>query len=117
MSGFLLKIRRGETPFYSALRKTAQAVMKANLPVPGFLSPFFSFVYRVHFAVVELIQGAITFFYREPIFRARCASVGPHLKLSRLPEIYGHTKIHLGKDVSFTGVASFMSGRFLDQPT
>src|ERR1700742_1856234 len=109
MSGFLLKIRRGETPFYRALRKIAQAVMKANLPVPAFLRPFFSFLYRVHFMVLELVQGAITFFYREPLFRARCAFVGPHLKLSRLPEIYGHTNIHLGEDVSFTGVASFMS--------
>jgi acetyltransferase-like isoleucine patch superfamily enzyme len=117
MSDFLLKIRRGETPFYQGLRKTAQAVLEANLPVPASLQPFFRFLYSFHFAVLDLLQGVITFFYREPIFRARCASAGRHLKLARLPEIYGHTSIHLGEGVSFTGVSAITSGRFFDNPT
>jgi acetyltransferase-like isoleucine patch superfamily enzyme len=117
MAGFLLKIRRGETPFYKGLRKTAQGILEANLPTPSFLKPFFRFLYNFHFAVLEVIQGLITFFYREPLFRARCTSAGRHLKLYRLPEIYGHTSIHIGEHVSFTGVAAITSGRFLDQPT
>lgn len=91
--------------------------MKANLPIPGFLKPLFAFVYSLHFLVIDLLRGALIFFYREPIFRARCVSVGRHLKLTLLPEVYGHTKIYIGDDVSFTGIASIISGRFLDEPT
>lgn len=117
MPGFLLKIRRGETPFYRLLRHTAQTVLNANLRLPAFLKPFFRFLYGLHFAVIETFQRTATFFYREPLFRARCESVGRRLKLARLPEIYGHTKIHLGEGVSFTGTAAIASGRFFDQPT
>jgi acetyltransferase-like isoleucine patch superfamily enzyme len=117
MSDFLLKIRRGETPFYQGLRKAAEAVLEANLPVPVSFKPFFRFLYSFHFAVLDLLHGALTFFYREPLFRARCTSAGRHLKLARLPEIYGHTSIHVGDGVSFTGVSAITSGRFLDQPT
>src|SRR5947209_748755 len=117
MSDFLLKIRRGDTPFYRALRQIAQAVLGANLPVPAFLTPCLRLIYSLHFAVVDLVQGLVTFFYREPLFRARCTSAGRHLRLARLPEIYGHTSIHLGDGVSFTGLSAITSGRFLDEPT
>ena len=117
MADILLKIRRGETPFYQALRKTASAVLAANLPVPGFLKPFLRFFYDLQFGAINVVQTVITFFYREPLFRARCATAGRHLKLATLPEVYGHTCIHLGDNVSFTGVSSITSGRFLDEPT
>lgn len=117
MPDILLKIRRGETPFYQALRSTARKILQANLPVPGLLKPFFRFLYGFHFAVIDVVQAGLTFFYREPMFRARCASAGAHLQLSRLPEIYGHTVIHIGEGVSFTGVSAITSGRFLDNPT
>ena len=117
MSDFLLKIRRGETPFYQALRKAAQRILEANLPQPSFAKPLLRFCYTLHFTVINFTQILITLFYREPLFRARCASAGPRLKLRRLPEIYGHTNIHLGEGVYFTGSSGIVSGRFLDQPT
>jgi acetyltransferase-like isoleucine patch superfamily enzyme len=117
MSSFLLKIRRGETPFYRALRNAALVVLNANLPVPSSLKPFLRLLYSIHFGVLDLVQGTINFFYREPLFRARCESVGGHLRLTRIPEVYGHTLIHLGDRVSFNGHAVIASARFLDQPT
>ena len=91
--------------------------MNANLPVPGLFKPLLRFGYNFHCAIIDLTQGALTFFYREPLFRARCETAGRHLKLSRMPEVYGHTKIYIGDGVSFTGLSSIISGRFLDEPT
>jgi acetyltransferase-like isoleucine patch superfamily enzyme len=116
LNALLLKVRRGDTPFYRALKNIARAVFQANLPIPRFLLPFFGFLYRLHFAVYGLIQRLITFFYREPLFRGRCESVGKRLRLERMPEVEGHAKIYLGDDVAFTGKAGIYSGRFTDDP-
>lgn len=116
MNALLLKVRRGETPFYRAVRSFAKAVLQANLPVPRVLLPFFGFVYRLHFAIYGAIQRFITFMYREPLFRGRCESVGKRLRLERMPEVEGHTKIYLGDDVAFTGKCGIYSGRFTDNP-
>ena len=116
LNALLLKVRRGDTPFYRTLKSIARAVLQANLPIPRVLLPFFGFLYRLHFAIYSLIQRLITFFYREPLFRGRCESVGKRLRLERMPEVEGHAKIYLGDDVAFTGKAGIYSGRFTDNP-
>jgi acetyltransferase-like isoleucine patch superfamily enzyme len=90
--------------------------MTANLPQPRFIKPLFRVGFELQAAALDTVQGLITFFYREPLFRARCEVAGKRLSLVRLPEIYGHTKIYLGDDVSFTGKAGIASGRFVDHP-
>ena len=116
LNALLLKVRRGDTPFYRALKNIARAVFQTNLPIPRVLLPFFGFLYTLHFAIYGLIQRLITFFYREPLFRGRCESVGKRLRLERMPEVEGHAKIYLGDDVAFTGKAGIYSGRFIDNP-
>ena len=39
MSSVMLKIRRGETPFYRWLRDTARRIVSSTLPLPRFLNP------------------------------------------------------------------------------
>jgi acetyltransferase-like isoleucine patch superfamily enzyme len=116
LGAFLLKIRRGETPFSRFLKKIAHGLTQANLPQPPLIKPLFRLLYDLHFGLLNLLQGVITYFYREPLFRARCEAVGKHLNLVRLPEIYGHTRIYLGDNVTFTGTAGIASGRFIDEP-
>ncbi len=116
LNALLLKVRRGDTPFYRAIKGFAQAVREANLPVPRVLLPFFGLLYRLHFGMYGLIQRMITFLYREPLFRGRCESAGRRLRLERMPEVEGHARIYLGDDVTFTGKAGIYSGRFTDNP-
>jgi len=39
MNSVMLKIRRGETPFYRRLRDAARRIVSSTLPVPRFLNP------------------------------------------------------------------------------
>jgi acetyltransferase-like isoleucine patch superfamily enzyme len=113
---FALRVRRGDRPFYRVLKRLRLRLSDANLPQPAILRPVFRFLFHAHFAALEFIQGAITFLYREPLFRSRCEVVGKRLKLTNIPEVYGHTRMYLGDDVTFTGKAGIASGRFIEHP-
>lgn len=113
----LLKVKRGETPFYRAVKNAATWLLRANLPAPKFFLPLFGALYTLHFTIEMFFQRVITFMYREPLFRGRCTAAGKRLRLERLPEVSGHTSIFLGDDVGFTGKVGIYSGRFVDNPT
>lgn len=56
-------------------------------------------------------------FYREPLFRSRCASVGRNLNLYfEMPYVQGHAEIVIGDDITIAGDLAIISGRFLDRP-
>jgi acetyltransferase-like isoleucine patch superfamily enzyme len=72
--------------------------------------------YSVHQGFFSMLRWALTLFYRGPLFRARCESVGKRFSLDRLPFIVGHTKIYIGDDVNFFGQVDIHSGRIFDEP-
>ena len=117
IEAFLLKIRRGETPFYRRLRNIAKRVRSSNLPLPRFVHPALRICFRVRQAVFAAGWWLLGYLYREPLFRSRCVSVGKRFRLSRIPFVVGHTKIYIGDDVNFFGSVSITSGRMFDQPT
>ena len=112
-----LKIKRGETPFYRLLRQFTLGFLRSNLPWPQFLKPVLRGLYDLHFAVIVLFKRALIYFYREPLFRARCASVGKSLHLySAMPYIDGHAEIHLGDNVTIMGQMNILSGHIHERP-
>lgn len=113
---FLLKVRRAEAQPYRFLKSLARTVLSANIPFPRFLFPLFRFFYGLHFTVCAFARWLATIFYFSPLFRSRCASVGKHLRLERLPHISGHTRIRIGDDVWISGALDIASGRVLDTP-
>jgi acetyltransferase-like isoleucine patch superfamily enzyme len=113
---FTLKIKRAETPFYAALKRFAQNIISGNLPLPRFLYPLLRLVFSLQRAIRNSFQWAVTFFFRSPLFRSRCESVGKGLRLTCLPEINGHVKIWIGDNVNFFGVVGIYSGAILDEP-
>lgn len=117
MNGLLLKIRRGETPFYHRLRSIGAAVRSSALPVPHFFRPVLRLVYHALHGFAVVLRGASAFFFFTPLFTARCECVGKRLRVARLPFIVGHTRIHVGSDVNFYGKVSIHSGRIFDNPT
>jgi acetyltransferase-like isoleucine patch superfamily enzyme len=116
MDQFILKIKRGESPFFRGLRSLAKAVMRSNLPVPGLFRPVLRLLYQFHFFVLHLGRLAVSYLYREPLFRSRCASVGKRLHVALMPDISGHAEIHIGDDVNLFGILAVSSGRVLDNP-
>lgn len=112
-----LKIRRGETPFYRSLRDFVRAVLQSNLPLPGFLKPALRGLYELHYLVLVLFRRMMVYFYREPLFRSRCTSVGRNLNIYMyLPYVEGHAEIYIGDHVTITGRLTIISGRFNQRP-
>lgn len=111
-----LKIKRGETPFYRRLRAFLKSLFRLNLPVPRLFYPLLRMLYEFHYFVIVVVRRAIIFFYKEPLFRSRCTSVGKRLTLYDMPFVMGHADIQIGDDVTITGHIMVVSGRFLDKP-
>jgi len=116
IDNLVLKIKRGESPFYSALRSFAKAVLTSNFPVPRFLIPIARLVFDLQGGIAGFFRWALSYFIREPLFRARCVSVGKRFRLFRLPYVVSHAEIHIGDDVNFFGKVDIFSGRIFDNP-
>ena len=113
---FAFKVKRAETPFYAGLKRFAQNIISGNMPIPRFLNPLLRVLFLAQRGIGRIFQWAITFFFRSPLFRSRCESVGKGLRLTCLPEISGHVKIWIGDNVNFFGVVGIYSGAILEEP-
>jgi acetyltransferase-like isoleucine patch superfamily enzyme len=117
LSNWKLNIKRGKTPFHRLLRKLTIGAMRSNLPWPGFLKPILRGLYELHFSIIVLFHRFLIYFYREPLFRSRCTSVGKNLHLySDMPYVAGHPEIYIGDEVTIMGSLNIESGRFHDHP-
>src|SRR3954451_5207009 len=99
IESFLLRLKRADSPTFRVLRRCAQAVRNARLPVPRFALPFFGFLFYLHSSIGLAIRLLVSFFYVEPVFRGRCASLGKRFQIWTIPFIVGPTVIRIGDDV------------------
>jgi acetyltransferase-like isoleucine patch superfamily enzyme len=113
---FLVKVRRGETPFYRFVYRTLIATRHIHIPIPRIVAPIFRGLYHLHFFVRTLLYRTIRFLYWEPIFRGRCDSVGKNLELALLPDIASHVQILVGNNVHLNGFFGVGSGRAYEKP-
>lgn len=112
-----LWIRRGESPLARALKRLAKLVLSpSSFRLPRFLAPPLRVMYEGHFFVIVIWHSLVSRLYANPLFQARCQSVGRNLVVDRLPFVNGHTQIFIGDDVHIGGDVSISSGRFLDNP-
>ena len=116
LKAFILKFKRGETPFYRTLRECARKIRSSSLPLPRFVYPALRPVFGLHQAVWRGFYWCLGYFYVGPVFRSRCASVGKRFRISRMPFVVGHAKIQIGDDVNFFGKVDIFSGRIFDEP-
>jgi len=116
LDSFVLKIKRRETPSYRFLYDLTKRTISANLPLPHFLNPFLRMLYSTHEGTLFALRWLTSYFYREPLFRGRCESIGKRFTLTKMPFVVGHAKIYLGDDVNFFGKVDIFSGRIFDEP-
>src|ERR1022692_4738542 len=116
MSSVMLKIRRGETPFYRWLRDTARRIVSSTLPLPRFLNPLLRFGFNAQQMFMHGLRWMLSYFFYEPLFRGRCVSVGKHFRVWRMPFVVGHASVVIGDDVNFFGKVDIFSGRQCDEP-
>lgn len=116
LESFILKVRRAETPFYRRIRDLGRSLHTMVLPVPRFMFPVLRFLFEMQHRLHLFFLWLYTFFYLEPLFRARCVTVGKRFRLWRMPFISGHAQIYIGDDVNFFGKVDIFSGRLFDDP-
>jgi acetyltransferase-like isoleucine patch superfamily enzyme len=115
-SSFLLKVKRAETPFYRALKSAAIAIRSSALPLPRLIHPALRLGFHLHQGLAQSCRFAVAYFYSEPLFRGRCASIGKRFRLCRMPFVIGHATISIGDGVNFFGKVDIISGRIFDKP-
>jgi len=113
----VLRLKRGESPFFRTSRNVLKSCFSATIPVPGTLKPVGRLFYELRFYIPMLLARVKSLIYTTPVFCCRCESVGKHLQLCSLPYVRGHTLLYIGDDVRFSGSLAVSSGRFCDRPT
>lgn len=116
LEGFIIKIKRAETPFYARLKNIARAFLSANIPYPRFLRSPLRGMFQAHLAVTRGARWLWVFCYASPLFRARCESVGRNFRLSRFPDMQGPVIVRIGHNVNFFGKVDIYSGSIFKEP-
>lgn len=102
-------------PTWSAAPKYAKRprAPRRTFPLPRFIGRP---AYHLRTAATGFFGWIIRFFYSEPIFRARCGSVGEGFSMRTLPDVSGHLRFDIGSDVRFAGHMGVAAGRMFDDP-
>jgi acetyltransferase-like isoleucine patch superfamily enzyme len=106
----IVKLRRGEGPFWGTLKGLARRVLSFHIPVFWLTRPIFAFFYLVHVSCREGFAALVRFFWYEPLFRSQCASVGEAFRMEQMPYLHGSGRIVLGDHVCFGGKPTFIFG-------
>ncbi len=114
VSTLALNIRQAKTPFYARLKRLAKSVIRWEIPAP---KAIFRPLYEFHVAARQAFLSALTRFYYQPLFRARCDSCGPGLLLHlKLPYIYGNLGLRVGTECKINGYTTFAAGSVHQRP-
>jgi serine acetyltransferase len=99
----LVKLRRGEGPFWGGLKGLLQRALRFHLPVFWLTRPVFSLLYHLHVGVREGGIRLLRFLWYEPLLRSQCAQVGRGFQMEQLPFMSGSGRIVIGDHVTFAG--------------
>lgn len=116
IDNLILKIKRAETPFYARLKQIGLAVMTLQLPIPRFLDPIYKVILYFRYTRYEIGEKLSVAFFRYPVMRMLCVSVGRRFRMERVPGISGDPKIYIGDDVYISGTIVIMAGRIFPDP-
>jgi acetyltransferase-like isoleucine patch superfamily enzyme len=116
LSQFILKIKRAETPFYARLKRIGKAGLTFQLPIPRALDPIYRSIANFHYSRYEVFERISVAFFRYPVLRSVCASVGERLQMEKVPTISGPVKIYIADDVNLSGSLTVFSGRIFPDP-
>jgi len=117
INDFILRVKRAETPFYARLKRIGQAVLTLQIPVPRFLDPFYRIYLYCRFLRSEIGEKLTVTFYRYPVMRIICVSIGKRLRMEQVPLISGAPRIYIGDDVYLSGTLRVLAGRIFSDPT
>jgi len=110
-----VKIRRRESPVYDWTYRFAKALKGVQMP---FYRPLFRLLYYERMARLSAWRNLIRVVYQEPVFKARCHSVGQHFQLrdEQIPLVLGHLRLVIGNNVTISGVTTFAGSKMAEDP-
>jgi acetyltransferase-like isoleucine patch superfamily enzyme len=114
--GFVLNVKRAETPFYAALKRMAKAVIHFDLPSWRPWGLFLRGVYAFQGTVNEAFRRFRVVVCYGPVFKSYCAFCGRNLYIELVPAISGPVKIFVGNNVYISGALGIAGGHVLDAP-
>ena len=99
------RIKQRDTPLYDRLYRTARYIRHVNVPcIRAIHLP----LYWLHRVLSGAFIHTLRLLYYQPLFTARCESVGPGLFIERgMPLVEGHLRIRLGQNVRMAGRSTF----------
>jgi acetyltransferase-like isoleucine patch superfamily enzyme len=113
-SQIILKIKRQETPFYTAIYRMAKFLNYFNFPtIKAIHLPLYYIDSFIRLASRRLFHS----FWSIPLFKARCEECGKNLSLPNgIPLVTGgHLKIYLGDNVTI-GRSTIGASKVFDEP-
>ncbi len=113
---FILNIKRAETPFYARLKRIGRAAMTFRIPIPRSLDPIYRFILWRRHIRWEITEKLSVVFYRYPVMRILCVSIGERLRMEQVPKISGNPRIYIGDDVYLSGLLIILAGRVFPDP-
>lgn len=111
----LLKIKRGNTPAFRALKQIYRWTQCVRIPIPKLFRPVGSFLFSLQFILWAVGKRTMSILVREPLFRCRCESAGKNISLWAMPDVVGHATICIGDDVTMHGKFGLYTGRVFDR--
>lgn len=100
ISGFIVKIKKRETPFYDRLFRMAKRVRAFEVP---YVKGFHDALYHEQRFRINVWRSFWRLLYYQPMFRSRCAACGPNLYIDHsgqgMPWIEGDPRIVIGARV------------------
>lgn len=106
--------KQQKTPIARLLVKAAKVAMRAEIPAPRAV---FGPLYVAHHTASQVYSESAQRLYYQPMFRARCESVGRGLVLHcGIPYLHGDLRIRIGDNCKINGHSAFAAGSLLDGP-
>lgn len=116
INDLIQKIKRAETPLYARLKRVGRATLTFQIPIPRFLDPLYKTILFLRYARYEIGEKLSVAFFRYPIMRTMCVSIGKRLRMEHVPSLSGNPKIYIGDDVYLSGTLSVAGGRIFPNP-
>jgi hypothetical protein len=68
IDSIILKVKRGETPFFRFVQRIAKGLITSTLPLPRVLHPLLGVLFGLHQTLISAVRWTAMYFYGEPLF-------------------------------------------------
>jgi acetyltransferase-like isoleucine patch superfamily enzyme len=113
---FIIKVRRGDTPFYSFLKRAAKSGLRFQIKAPRFAYPLIRAIATLDWWSYELHERLAVILYRYPVTQTLCQEIGAGLEMELIPSIGPGVQVYLGANVRLSGRIVIGGARILDNP-